>query len=444
VSDGTVVLLVADDLTGANAAAAGFAGAGLRAVTVGRRSPWDGVAAPVTGFDVVVRCVEARHCTAEEAAARTAAAVRAEWPVPLVCNRVDTTLRGNVGATTAAVLRSVTELSGRRAVALCAPAHPAAGRVTVQGAQLLGGRRLEHTELADDPRWPARTSDVSAVVAAQADLRTAHLPVSVVTAGEEALREAMCEALDGGAELVVADALTEEHLHRVAGAAAAAAGEDVTWVSVDPGPASVALARALGLTGHAERRPLLAVCGSATRLTRTQLRRLTSERAVSVVRAVVEDDRPVPDVESTASRLAAALDEADPGQTVLLTTVLDHDDVRPVSAAVAGRLPVALARATGSALAQHAVDGLFSTGGDVTAALLTELGAVGLEAVGEVVPLAVAGTLEGGPHAGLPVVTKGGLVGGPETVLDCLDHLRRAADLRRHRVRAAAPVPPPT
>jgi len=54
-----------------------------------------------------------------------------------------------------------------------------------------------------------------------------------------------------------------------------------------------------------------------------------------------------------------------------------------------------------------------------------------------VVPLAVAGSLVGGPWDGLQVVTKGGLVGDASTMVACIDHLRRNADVHRRQVTAA-------
>jgi uncharacterized protein YgbK (DUF1537 family) len=86
---------------------------------------------------------------------------------------------------------------------------------------------------------------------------------------------------------------------------------------------------------------------------------------------------------------------------------------------------------------RHPVDGLFTTGGDVTAAVLAELESHGLEISGEVVPLAVAGTVVGGPWDGLDVVTKGGLVGDVGTTVACLDHLRRSVELARRHVPSA-------
>lgn len=92
------------------------------------------------------------------------------------------------------------------------------------------------------------------------------------------------------------------------------------------------------------------------------------------------------------------------------------------------------------------VEGLFATGGDVSAALFAELGAHGLDVEEELVPLAVAGTFVGGPWARLPVVTKGGLVGDAGTTSDCVTYLRRAAVAARRQVPAADatdPRPPP-
>lgn len=174
-------------------------------------------------------------------------------------------------------------------------------------------------------------------------------------------------------------------------------------VGVDPGPGSVALAAALGIGARRERYPILAVSGSATHLTRVQLARLVDELPVTIV--------------STVDQLDRALRTA--GDVVLLT----------------GNEDVDLARSVRQVLERHPIDGLFATGGDVSAALFAALEAAEIVAgetvAGEIVPLAVAGTFVGGPWAGLPVVTKGGLVGDAGTTVACVEHLRRTAAVRR-------------
>ena len=432
------VLVVADDLTGANATAAGFAGAGLRSATASVASGAETIPGMTSRFDVVVATTDSRHVAPDVAAAMVRSAVRAGWPARLVCNRIDTTLRGNIGATTQAVVDEVRALTGTRVVALCAPAHPAAGRHTIGGTQLLDGRRLEETEVARDARTPMRTSDVVEILHQQTDLPTHVLPIVSVTGRREGLVAEIRSALEGGVAILVADATTEEHLQRIAEAAVAASeGMDLVWVTSDPGPGSLAMARALGLHPAARGAPLLVVSGSATELTRKQLQQLAAERTVSVHRVPCLPDSAVPDPEAATAVLDEALAGAGADDIVVFATVIEDSDVRPTSAEDADRIPRELARAVRRAMSRHAVDGLFTTGGDVTAAVLSELDSHGLEISGEVVPLAVAGTLVGGPWDGLHITTKGGLVGDVATTVACLDHLRRTVELERRHVASA-------
>lgn len=436
------VLVVADDLTGANAAAAGFSRRGLRAVTVGLGGRWDAVAEFHARFDVVVVTTESRHASPDTVVDAVERSVIAGWPVDLVSCRIDTTLRGNVGVAAQSVIRAVAAQSGRRTVGLCLPAHPTAGRCTVDGVQLLNGTRLEETELSRDPRSPVRTSSVADVLSDGTALRTALVPLSAVTGEPAALRDTLRERLRGDVDVVIGDALTEEHLERLASAAAdLSAEEGVDWVGVDPGPGSVALAHALGIRGRGQGGPVLAVSGSATDLTRTQLQALCSARTVHVVEPTTTGG-PVPDVDRTCAELITAVGSASPGEVVLLATALSADDVVPIGPDEGAMLPAALGRITRRTLEECVVDGLYTTGGDVTAAVLDELGARGLEVEDEVVPLAVAGEIVDGPWSGLPIVTKGGLVGTADTAVACVERLARAAADRARRVHTAVPRTP--
>ena len=437
------VLVVADDLTGANAAAAAFARSGLRAATAGTASRPDVVAEMAPRFDVVVASTDSRHSAAQVARDRVVAAVRAGWPCRLVCNRIDTTLRGNVGATVEALRDEVAALSGKRTLVLMAPAHPGANRHTIGGSQLLDGRRLEDTEVARDSRHPMRTSDIVTILGQQTALETALVPLATVVADPETLAAAIRAALDEGAEVIIADATTTDHLDRIAAAALEATSDlDVVWVCADPGPASVALARAMQIQPVGAASPLLVVSGSATELTRAQLHQLAVDTRASMHLAVTHENSAVPDVDATTVLLGRALEAAGPGDVVVVATALTEADLRPVSPDQAEEIPRALARAVRRNLEEHRVDGLFTTGGDVTAAVLAELGSHGLEITDEVVPLAVSGSMVGGPWDGLPIVTKGGLVGDARTTVDCIEHLRHSAESHRRQVASAEPRAP--
>jgi uncharacterized protein YgbK (DUF1537 family) len=419
------VVVIADDFTGGNAAAAGFRRTGMRAATVNLNRLESAASRLVADFDVVVVITDARHATGPEVANAVCLALDRIGPARLVCNRIDTTLRGSIGESSAAALRHVRRaLPERRVVALCVPAHPAAGRQTVGGVQLLDGVRLEETEVAHDPLDPILHSEVDLVLSRGTDLSVAKLGLNVVTSSSDRL-PAELRDVAGSCDVIVVDALTEAHLDRVA-RAAAQIDQEIAWMGVDPGPFSAALARRLGIgrSHGASRSPVLMVSGSATRLTIQQLRTAISERRVVSVQPYFVDRAPGRlDTERTTEAVKTALRNAESGDVVLLATALDDAHVLPVDRQTATALAADLAAITRAAISACVIGGLYTTGGDVTVSVLHELDAEALEAEGEVMPLAVAGRLVGGPWAGLPVVTKGGLVGGADAALRCIDHL---------------------
>lgn len=444
----TRILMVADDLTGGNGCAAGFTRAGLRAATLRADASAAEIGTHLDAYDALVVTTDSRHLPAARATAAVTAVLDAGWPADLVCSRADSTLRGNFGAEAEAVITGV-RARGRRAVGLCMPAFPTADRQTVHGLQLLGGTRLEHTELAHDVRSPMTSSSVAEALRKGTHLSTLGIDLAAVTGPRSALVDRIRTLLSEDPDVIIADALTEDHLRDVA-EAAVEADPEVMWVGIDPGPGSLAIARAMGAQGAAGAPPLLAIAGSATELTQAQLQRVLGERPTTLVRPVPRaEDSAVPDVEATAAEVSAAVRRARAGEIVLLASVVHPEDVRELSDEESDALPEALGRIAarviaaadgpGTGAADTAViGGLYTTGGDITTSVLAALGAVGMEIDEEVVPLAAAGALVGGPWAGLPIVTKGGLVGDAGTALACLDHLSGMVRMRTRLLQSRA------
>lgn len=417
------VLVIADDLTGANGTAAAFTRANMRAITttVGH------LKAVPKDFDVVIASTDARHQPPDVAARLVTQAIETAWPAQLVCNRIDTTMRGNIGATTAAMRATVQACAKMRTVCVIAPAWPEAGRVTVEGHQLLHGHRLEMTEVAHDVRTPVTRSDIAGIISQQAQVKTAHVPLSVITLEDNSVRDTIATHLRAGADTLIIDALTNGHLTMAMRACVDAArmiDEPIRWVTSDPGPGSVAMASALGLNTTAPAPPIVVLCGSASALTRTQLNRLQSERDAWLVKAPTEADGITPNVTQAAQVLGQLIDDALPGQVVGMATAFTPDDVHPLPPGVLGEdLCENLAQALALALKNRTIGGLYVSGGDVTAAVFAQLGITGFAIQQEVEALCVAGHLVGGPHAGLATVTKGGLVGDGASLVRAIDHL---------------------
>ncbi|MFC4004785.1 four-carbon acid sugar kinase family protein [Prauserella oleivorans] len=403
------VLVIGDDLTGSNATGARFARTGLRTVSV------TGVERVecAKGADVVVINCGSRQRPAAWARAAVRRAVDAVGPVELLAKRVDTTLRGNVGAEVDAVL----ELAEPGTRALVVPAFPEAGRTTVGGLHLVDGTPLAETSAARDPLTPVAHSRVATILQEGTDRAVTEIPLDVVESGVDAVAERLAGTVE---PLVVCDATTNAHLGTIAEAAAAVRRRQGThWVSVDSGPFAVLLATALGIgSGPHPLPPALAVVGSITATTRDQVLELEQVLRARFVDVALDGLDPG----AIARRTAGLLDEG--GRVVGIRTCLPAPGER-VDPTTAERIPAILAEAAARVAAQHRVGGLYATGGDIAEAVTAALASDGFAIDTEVLPLAVAGRLVGGPHDGLPFATKGGLIGDRTAAVACVEHLLR-------------------
>ncbi|WP_210605078.1 four-carbon acid sugar kinase family protein [Brevibacterium oceani] len=436
------ILIIADDLTGGNACGALFAEAGLRTMTVtgGDHSMLN---TALDEYDAIVVNANSRHLPPAEAAAITSSIVATAGEVDLLACRIDTTLRGNVGATAEAALRARASLTSTaragvegatsaptRVLGLCVPAFPSSGRVTVGGRQLLNGRLLEDTELAHDVRSPMTTSEVATILSDGTELSCHTIDISTVLAGPTAIRAEVLTGIASGVDVIVADALTVNHIDLIGTVladltreAAEAGSQCFDWVAIDPGPGSLSLARAF--LPARTRSILLGVSGSATEVTRTQLAALAEDPDIHVMRAEL-DAEGLPEVEATVRAVCGVAS----ARAIVIATVLDPTDLRELTAEHSELIPRQLAMITAAVMERLNVAGLYTTGGDVTAAVLSGLDALGMEIDTEIVPLAVGGRIAGGRAAGLPIVTKGGLIGEAGTAALCFDHLNHAARSR--------------
>lgn len=422
------VLVVADDLTGGNATGALFARLGLHTVTVGDLEQVSRYAGLV---DVLVVDTGSRRFTPAQSRDAVHAAVSSAGGGALVVKRVDTTLRGNPGSELAATIDAVVARGPTTPVrVLAVPAFPDAGRTTVGGIHLVDGVPLTRTPVAHDLFSSVRHSRVASVIGEQCSLTVGEVPIDVVEDGADRVEE----ALRRPAGVVVCDATENEHLRTVAAAAARITAADGTrWISMDSGPFGAALAAELGIRPGGSPPRILAVVGSMTDASHEQLAR--TEEVLGAHYAVLDPQEEAPDPRRVVRELQAA---ADAGAGVLGVRV-DPRAVRDPDAAE--RILRCLAEVAEHAMAALNPGGLYTSGGDVAAAVTGALGAEGFRIEAEVLPLAVAGHLAGGPYNGLPFATKGGLIGGPDAAVACLERLR--AMHTRQAIRPPAAYGPP-
>ncbi|GAB3569359.1 four-carbon acid sugar kinase family protein [Amycolatopsis endophytica] len=368
------LVIVADDLTGAADAAAAYGPFAEVSVMLD-------ITGVLPGAEVIAVDTDSRHRSPEFAGRAVTAAVRAAVAagIPLY-KKIDSTLRGNIAVEIGAALH---ELS---ATALLAPAFPDMGRTVTGGVLRVGG--IVRGDVRD--RF------------AGSGLRTALIPLEVVRRGQSEVVSAYRSA---EADVVCADAVTEADLE-VLHAAGAALGPDALLVG-SAGLTRVA-ARARGFAGPlsvpASTGSVLTVLGSYSTLAREQRAALTASGKVTTVTIAA------PFGPGEQSRAAAELSAAD-GDVLLAP-----DPHAPVERAHAREVASALAAVAAAHVSQRrtTLAGLILTGGETARAVLLAAGVRGFAVHGEIAPGVVHSTIPA--LGGLPLITKAGAFGAPDTL----------------------------
>ena len=250
-----VLLIIADDFTGALDTGVQFAARGIKTrVVVGADA-----ALTHQNADVLVVDTETRHLPAAQAYAAVEGLVqRAKYAgFAYLYKKTDSALRGNVGAELTALLSA----SGSRQLAFL-PAFPQMNRVTKNGVQYIDGVPVTESPFGVDPFEPVRHAAVTDLLAEQTDLPAASFPALAA--------DGSVPAEDG---ILVFDAATVDEL-RITGRALLNNG----GLRVLAGCAGfgAVLPELLGLGGAEVTCPaldprLLVICGSVNAITLAQL-----------------------------------------------------------------------------------------------------------------------------------------------------------------------------
>jgi len=156
--------IIADDLTGAMDSSGYFASRGLSTVVI--LDPNFSSSA-----DVVVINTNSRADDSSIASEKVRQAAR-NLAGRLVYKKIDSTLRGNLGAELEAVIK---ELACEKAIV--APAFPAVDRTTVDGILLVGGVKVTETQFAHDPISPVGESHIPTLLEKTTGHRIGHIAV---------------------------------------------------------------------------------------------------------------------------------------------------------------------------------------------------------------------------------------------------------------------------
>ncbi|MGO4596002.1 four-carbon acid sugar kinase family protein [Terrabacter sp. 2RAF25] len=346
-------------------------------------------------------------------------------PAAIVVKKVDSLLRGHLGAEVAVLADEL------QRVPVVAVANPALGRVVRDGILLVEGTPLHETDLWAVEPGPAPTT----VAEALKPLETIVIPRATITRGVDTVAEALADARAAGL-VAVCDSETEADLEVVhaaatrvprsllvgSGALAAVAARALPDEHTDAyadgtQPRHGALPDADACADGTQPRhgaaparavgSLLFVLGTRAPGIDDQLAHLIAARDTHLV--LVQPDDLLTDPEAVRRHLVAAK----PSRVVAVTL----DPAAPADPTRSRALTEGLADVV--ATVADAYDALFLSGGETARAVLDRLGVDALEVVAEVETGTVVSTRPGGRS----VVTRPGSFGAPHSLTRVADHL---------------------
>ena len=420
---------VADDLTGATTAAALFARSGISAIAY-----WDLDAAENaknSDADAVLLSTGSRAMKPEEAYETVSRATRIlrDIGAPQYQKRIDTTLRGGIGAEIDAML----DVLGDDYLAVVVPSMPQNHRIVIGGYSLIDGDLLSRTEVRNDARTPVHESFIPRLLSAQTRRPVKQLTAESLALGKEAIAMRLKTLYNQGVRVIVADAVSMDDIRLIADACQESG---LKVLSVDPGPFTACLAGE-AKPDHAVETvrkeeacgTVLVAVGSTTEHSRRQIDILCADPQTE--RVVLHPECFLTNGPDCAAEIDRAVNEVRPlllrknaPQAVVLDASSEaalfgqrEERLRDKAHDKNGKDPVGdclgqiLHRLLSENEVLQRVCGLYLTGGDTMAAILARLEVDCVRVHDYIVPQVDLCHLVGGQLDGMIVVSKGGLTG---------------------------------
>lgn len=418
------VAVVADDLTGANATSALLSKKGFKAITCLEKFNDD-----LTKFEIVSFATDSRSIPYKEAYARVVDCINQfKQYGPLISKRIDSTLRGNLGAEVDAVIDNNPDL-----MALVVPVYPSSERICVGGSLLVNGVPLQNTAMRNDPKNPMTESSILELFRCQSRYPVSHISLKEVLEGQERIEQRLKQIYQQGGRVVIFDATTDTDINVIA---QASERTKLPVFCVDPGPFTAQFAHLRYASERKMANKVFIAIGSVSDLTQRQIKKLRYDRKVwletILVQELIDIAKDSKKAKPIVDKLLRKLEQFD---LIGIDTVETPDDVCDLSciAEKNAMTMVEASKALNNGIAEitsqvllsknSPIRALYTSGGDVTVSVVNHLGGSGFLLKDEVEPLAVYGHLVGGLCDGYAIVTKGGFVGNDNTLVRCVDYL---------------------
>lgn len=424
--------IIADDLTGAGDSGIQFAEKGLETTIIFDIKNID---QNITADEVTVINTDSRGLTLEQAyqKANKAASFLKRSGIVHLYKKIDSTLRGNLGAE----IQAVSDVYQPDFV-IVAPAFPEMGRTTVNGRQHLHGQPIEETEVSKDPKTPILESNIADLLQQQTqNVAVENLSAAQLGSNLDQWKDKLTECRHNGTKWLVFDAEKDGDLKQITDQLVKTNYRFV-WV----GSAGLAkfLPEALGLNTQTPQRsfyqndePVLVVTGSTSDTTKRQVRKLTAGPdiyGIEVNPLLIFDNEMEKKRQKIAEQAAQHLQN---GEDIVLYSGSSAEQKAQVfkvgkqrgytASEISNKISAQLGSIVEKITGIHPIRNLILTGGDTAMDVCHNLGFAGMKLVKEIEPGIPLGQFIEEPS--INVVTKAGGFGSESSLVNAVQCLKR-------------------
>ena len=421
--------VIADDLTGANDTALQFAKRNIKSsVEINFMKMED-----VEDKEVIVVDTDSRDLDKELSYKKVKDICEkiSKYDIKCIYKKIDSTLRGNLGAE----IKAVDDVFNPDIV-IIAPAYPANQRVTIGGYHLLEGKPIELTEIANAPKTPVKKSYLPSILTEQVNEKIAILDFKLLRQRTDIISKKIVEFLQEKKRWIVCDIIEEENFITLMDAVSSY--KNILWVG------SAGLAEYLPYfykwKGNKElfmkkRKGSVLVCaGSVSHITQNQVRTLLNQRKINLVK--INMVRLLEDKNSELIEKSQIINQLIREQkNILLATAQSDDEVEKAIEIgkkhnlsrkdVSEKIATIMAELVKS-IDVNGLSGMVLTGGDMAVHICRAIGVNSIKIISEIdngVPL---GFIESNKLEKLFIVTKAGAFGKPDVFIKSIQIIVKA------------------
>lgn len=345
--------------------------------------------------------------------------------------RIDSTMRGNIGAEVDAMLDALCD----DRMAILSPGYPSAGRTVVGGYLLVNGVLVEETEMSYDSKNPIKSSNIKYLIDQQTKRKMCLLDINMIKKGVDYIIQYIKDRYNEGYRIVVCDMINQDHINSICNAVI---NSKVKFIVCDPSPLTAKMSELLmGLSSSntSNSRKVLCAIGSISHTTALQVKTICQYRNVGLVRFrpenLIDSSLCDDEIDNISNQIISKFNEFNTciivSENLYRDKPLDFDEVALISKTdieyLSNLINEKLALSIEKILKAVKVDALYTSGGDTTIKICSKLNSYSLDIKHSVLPLVVYAKLNGGEFKGLDLITKGGGAGDCETLIKCVDFL---------------------